>query len=60
VATRTARKTYRTAIKACAKDPVCVEEAELIYQLTLLEIDEDEAACKLACEHNQGAGSGGQ
>lgn len=59
-ASRDARKLYRKTVNACKKDPDCIAEAELIYQLTLLEIDEDEIACSLACEHNQGAGSGGQ
>jgi hypothetical protein len=60
VATRVEKKRHRTAIKACDKDPICEAEEDAFHELVLLEIAADEAECKIACEHDQGAATGGQ
>lgn len=60
VAIREERKRHRLASRACNGDMTCQTEEEMLHQSILAEIDSDHAACLIACEHNQGAGSGGQ
>jgi len=59
-ATRVERKRHRLALKACNKNQFCIAEENAFHEAVVLEITADEAACNLACEHNQGAGTGGQ
>jgi len=60
VAIREERKRHRLALKACDRDPICEAEEDALHASILLEIEADYAACYLACDHNQGAGTGGQ
>jgi len=60
VAIRVERKRHRQAINACDKDPVCIAEEDALHESISLEIEADYVACYFACDHNQGAGTGGQ
>lgn len=60
VATRTERKRHRLASKACNGDPQCHNDEDALHALILADIDQTEASCIVACQHQQGAGLGGQ
>lgn len=60
VATREERKRHRLADKACNGDQACHDAEDALHALILADIDATEQACITACQHQQGAGIGGQ
>lgn len=58
--TRIERKRHREALQTCNGDPVCAAEEDAMHQSILAEIEGDLLACRTACEHQQGSGTGGQ
>jgi hypothetical protein len=59
-ATRDERRRHRLADKACNGDLECHEAEDALHALILADIAETEASCIVACQHQQGAGVGGQ
>jgi hypothetical protein len=60
VDTRTERKRHRLADKACNGDQSCHDAEDALHALILADIDATLQACITACQHQQGAGIGGQ
>ena len=57
---RTIRMVFKAAKAACNGVPGCVEEASIIKDASVAERVVDKDACKAACDHAQGAATGGQ
>ena len=54
------RIAYKAAKAACNGDQACKDAAAAQHDLNQAEITADDAACKAACQHEQGTATGGQ
>ena len=50
----------KACLNACNGEPGCRSECSIIADALMMEINEDRDACKLVCQHEQGAATGGQ
>jgi len=51
---------HKAQITLCDGDPECKQAESAVHELNMSELIADKDECKLACEHEQGAGTGGQ
>ena len=51
---------HKACITACNRDMECRDECTMIKAAIQVEINEDRDDCKLVCQHEQGAATGGQ
>ena len=50
----------KSCLDACNGEPGCRSECSVIADALMIEINEDRDVCKLVCQHEQGAATGGQ